>query len=423
MTPGPDHEQPDQKNPPAPDGQDAPGASDANGAGVAVVAVPKEQAGGIDPAFARYVGVLRRDKRDMEGLLLPTGTQVLVNWLDPETFLENSEPNRRAFERGDFAWTADVRKKAWLPPVPAQLATTLDPVRSAKSKFHAAVSRNLHDAVKTPFPEFGRPFWFCLLPWTPKISGIEQVGDLTEFASEITRSKCGVPVDVDWSREWTDALGGISEIRIYELKTSGAAIHVVAGFITQMSFERGRTPQAAAVTQEVASAVLTEYRRWLTRSDGAKPAYTYLTLGSVCDWPRGVVGVQAGDHLTVYCSRDGDGGDWTVRMPEHATAPKGVCSFLDRLRPETRDDFARKLSQIVDEELYNGNPVHVKWLYETLNREYSRLSIKQTMLDLQDTGDYQLYWTRSKQLAIANLTITPQADVPGPRITSGSLKM
>ena len=151
--------------------------------------------------------------------------------------------------------------------------------------------------------------------------------------------------------------------------------------------------------------------------------YTYLTLGSAHEWPQGVVGVQAGDYLTIYSCRDADGADWTVRMPEHATAPQAVCDFLDRLRPVTRDDFARKLRKIADEELYNGNPVHVKWLYETLNREYSRQSIRQTMLDLQDTGDYQLYWTKSEQLAIANLAITPQADVPGPRITSGSLKM
>ncbi len=401
-----------------PANQNSPDASDA-----VIVPLSEDQAAGVDPAFASYIGVLTKSKRDMEGLLLPEGTQVLLNWLDTGTFIENTEPNRKAFHHKDFAWTAEVRQKAWLPPVvPVALAPVLDPVRSAKSKFHAALSRNLHDAKGAPFPEFGQPFWFRLRPWTSKISGIEQVGDLTAFASEVTRKKSGVPKGVEWPAQWIEALSGTSEVKIFELKTSGAAIHVVAGFITRMGFNRGQLPEIAPPTQEVANALLAEYRNWLGKSGGEKPVYTYLTFASPCAWPQGVAGVQAGDYLTVYCSRPASADDWTVRMPEHATAPQAVCGFLDRLRPETRDDFAGKLREKIDEELYNGNPVHVKWLYETLDREYSRLSIQQTLLDLQDTGDYQLYWTRSKQLAIANLTITKQADVPDPRITAATLK-
>jgi hypothetical protein len=401
--------------------QNASDAADSGGAD-AVVPLPENEIGAVDPKFAPYIGVLTRSKRDMEGLLLPAGTQVLVNWLDADTFVENTEPNRRALVSKDFAWTTEVRQKSWLPTVPVALGPVLDAVRSDKSKFHAAINRNLHAAKGALFPEFGLPFRFRVLPWSPKIASVEDVGNLTESVSETTRSKCGVPTELTWPQEWIDALEGISEVRIYELRTSGAVIHVLAGFITQMIFERGRTPQIAPVTQEVANAVLAEFRQWLSRSGRAKPVYTYVTLGSPCEWPGSVVGVQAGNYLTVYSSREAEGKDWTVRMPEHATAPGAVCSFLDHLRPETRDDFAQKLLELIDNELYDGNPVHVKWLYETLEREYGRESIQQAMLDLQDTGDYKLYWTRNEQLAIANLTITKEADVPGSGITAASLR-
>jgi len=398
-------------------------ASDASNTDAAIVPLTENQAAGAGPVFAPYIGTLTTSRRDMEGLLLPEGTQVLLNWLDTETFIENTEPNRKAFEHNDFAWTAAVRQKAWLPPVvPVALGPVLDAIRSDKSTFHAALGRNLQDAKQTPFPEFGQPFWLRLRPWASKITAVEQVGDLTACASEATRKKCGVPEGVEWSRQWIDALEGISEVTIFELKTSGAVIHVVAGFITQMAFSRGDLPAPAPVTQEVANALHSEYRSWLGKSGRSKPAYTYLTLASPCQWPDGVVGVHGGDHLTIYSWRPEGADDWTVRMPEHATAPPGVCSFLDRLRPETKDDFTGKLRAMIDEELYDGNPVHVKWLYETLDREYGRLSIEQTLLDLQDTGDYQLYWTRSKQLAIANLALTKPADVPGPRITAATLK-
>jgi len=388
----------------------------------AVVPLDKSELGSADPKFAPYVGVLTRSKRDMEGLLLPAGTQVLVNWLDTGTFIENTGPNRRAFESRDFAWTANVRQKAWLPTVPVALGPILDSVRSAKSKFHAAIDRNLHDANGSPAPEFGLPFMLRVLPWAPKIAGVEKVGDLTEAVAEQTRGKCGVPTDVKWPDEWIAALDGTNDVRVYEVKVSGSVICVVAGFVTQMVFQRGRLPQPGGVSQEVADSIVSGFRQWLAKSGRAKPIHTYITLGSHAAWPADVAAVRTGDHLTVYSHSESDGGDWTVRMPEHASAPDGVCGFLDCLRPETRDDFTRKLVVLIDEELYNGNPVHVKWLYETLEREYGRQSIRRAMLDLQDTGDYKLYWTRSGQLAIANLALTKADDVPGPEITAASLK-
>lgn len=382
--------------------------------------------GGDDPsvesAFLPYVGVLTREQRDKEGMLLPKGTQVLYNPRDTESFLENTASNRKQFEQQDFAWCAAVRQKVWFPAVPADLRQRLDAVRSAKSSFHAAISGNLHDARRTPFPDLGTAMWFGLLPWTPRVSRVDRVADLTDPASEIVRRQSGTPSDMAWPEEWVQAVAGTTQVTVYALKTLGATVHVVAAFLTRLQFQRAGVPEVAPVTQEAANAVYAAYLRWRSGNGGEAPAYAYVTFGSAAPWPAAVAAVRAGDHLTVFSSYSAEEDDWEARLPEHATVRGGMRDFLERLKPETRDGRIRKLQGVIDEELYNGNPVHLKWLYERLGGEYSRESIQRTMLDLQQTGDYQLYWTKRKQLAIANLAITSPENVRGDGIAAASLK-
>ncbi|MCY2927902.1 MAG: hypothetical protein NTV86_00120 [Planctomycetota bacterium] len=356
-------------------------------------------------------------------MLLPAQTRVLYNQEAPGTFLENTAANREEFGKKGFAWTQSALASILLPsPPPESLKQALATARSIRSRFYAAVSRNLQDARRSPFPDLGAPLWLSLLPWVPKISRVSEIGDLSEAASQMVRRAYGLPEGIEVPQEWLDVAAGTNLVKVYELSTRGAMVHVVVAFLTQPTVRRGQDPAIGPVSQETVDALYAEYVRWRGEAGHPMPAYTYLAMASARPWPEGVRSARGGDHLTVLSGFAPREDEWELRMPEQTTLHSAMRVFLDRLRPETRDDRARKLKAIIDDELYSGNPVHLKWLYEKMNGTYCRESIQTTMFDLQETGDYQLYRTNRGLLAIANLAITPPEKVRGPGVTAGTLK-
>ncbi|HEY8667343.1 MAG TPA: hypothetical protein VIL86_11795, partial [Tepidisphaeraceae bacterium] len=136
---------------------------------------------------------------------------------------------------------------------------------------------------------------------------------------------------------------------------------------------------------------------------GDKAAFTFFTIGSPLPWPAEVEGMSAGDSLTVCCGPGGEKGSaagWDVRVPPQFAAPASARDFIDRLRPETRQQRISKIKTIVDDLLdtgYEGN-IHVDKLARQSG--YRRSAVQDALFAMQESGHYRLYKMDDGQLAV-----------------------
>ncbi len=159
------------------------------------------------------------------------------------------------------------------------------------------------------------------------------------------------------------------------------------------------------------------YDEWQKRS-GDRPAYTFFTIGSLLPWPEQMQGLSSGESWTVCSSPAGADNGWHVLAPPRFADRLSLRNFLDRLRPETRQQRISKVKAIVDELLgsgYEGN-IHVEKL--AAQTGFRRSAVEDAMLALQDSGHYRLYRTPDGHLAVGR---AGQLGGAGPRITASSL--
>jgi hypothetical protein len=358
----------------------------------------------FDPEREGLVRVLERDDRDVDGKLLKCGSKVLCHPSEPEAFREDDPGNRQEFLRLDRTWTAAARQRVWFPPIfalSAELLNRVDRSRSTKNAFLAAIDENLVSARGHPIPEVkSLPLWFALLAWEPRIKRISRVADLTSSLATRLVECSGIPREVRWPEEWRQRLSDLSELKVYALRGMTATVHVVAAFSTCVRFKVACGPEILAPGQEVVDLVRDIYLEWSRSDTHNQAAFTFFTIGSASRWSEQVVGCAAGDHWVVVSSQNPDGTTWDTRTPPYFAHRLSLRNFLDRLKPETRDERISKTKHYVDKllnEAYEGN-IRLDKVAEATG--YRRSVVRDALFALQGSGHYHLYKTSQGEVAV-----------------------
>ena len=157
--------------------------------------------------------------------------------------------------------------------------------------------------------------------------------------------------------------------------------------------------------QEAADLIRKIYLEWCRNDIANRAAFTFFTIGSACRWSEQVLGSASGDHWLVISSLSPDG-VWETRTPPRFADRLSLRNFLDRLKPETRQQRISRIKHFVDELLdsgYEGNILLDKVANET---GYRRSAVRDTLLALQNSAHYRLYKTAEGLLAVGRKTGT-----------------
>ena len=113
--------------------------------------------------------------------------------------------------------------------------------------------------------------------------------------------------------------------------------------------------------------------------------------------------MRTGDHWLVVSSPKADG-TFQTRVPPRFADRLSLRNFLDRLRPETRQQRILKIKQFVDERLAQGYEGNID--LEKVHNEtgYRRAAVRDALLALQRSGHYRLYKTPEGLLAVGRKT-------------------
>lgn len=364
------------------------------------VPLPEQESDFMERGFVR---VLDREARDLEHKLLRAGAAVLCHPLAPDDFLENTPANRARFLALDCAWTEKLRQRIWFPEMAGLsqgLLEHMDRVRSAKSKFFAAIQANMAGSLRSPFPQVRAAGWLNLLPyeWEPKIKQAAQVADLTDRYFAAVRASSGARADLAWPPEWESLAKGLNPVRVYEVAGFRSRVHVVAGFVARFGIQRQAEPQILPLDQASVDAVQEVYRQWLAEQAGSGPDFAFFTLGASGALPANLAGLAAADHWLTLAGLP-DAGQWELRLPPPFSYRPSLRDFLDRMKPESRDQRLSRVKDCVDGLLIEGGNVTV----DRVKRDsgYRRSSVREAFFDLQKRApeSYRV-WTKDGQLAI-----------------------
>ncbi len=362
----------------------------------------------FDPEMQDYVRVLERDDRDMDGKLLKCGSAVVFHPTEPENFREDSPGNRQEFVRRDRTWTVAARQRVWFPSaisaLPAEVANRADQSRSDKNKFIAAIDENIVRAKGEPLPEVkSLPVWFALLAWEPRIRESSLVADLTDSLVTSLAERSGVPREVRWPNEWRRWLTELNVVKVYALRGMTATVHVVAAFATGVGSKANCDPELLPPSQGVVDLIRDVYAEWSRTGAGRNAAFTFFTIGSTLGWPEQVVGYAAGDHWLAVSSRKGDG-TFKTSVPPRFADRLSLRNFLDRLKPETRQQRILRIKEFVDGRLAEGYQGNIDLEKVAQGTGYRRTATLDALLALQSSGHYRLYKTPGGFVAIARQT-------------------
>ena len=303
--------------------------------------------GELSREFAPYLYALPHEARDPELRRWPAGTVVLRDPFAVDRFMVDSDANRRRFRDRDYTWTDDSRRRVWFPEPTPEMRAALQAVLSARERFVGALDENMISARRQPVPDVNLPNRIVLVPWELKLREIRTAANLTPDLARSLRKMAGVPSDLAWPADWEQMLCDLCSVKVYRLQGTWVEMHAVAAFVTPMRFQRGAGPKLVLPGAEVLKAVRAAYRGWLAR-DGSSPRFTFYSLGSHARWADEMRGHAAGDHWLVFCSVATDG-TWEVRTPPRYGDRMSLRDFLDRLKPETRQQRISRLKYAIDD--------------------------------------------------------------------------
>jgi hypothetical protein len=352
--------------------------------------------------LARYVRRLAQPMRDLEKRLLPVGTTALMNELAPGEVMEDTPTNRKSFIDGDCTWSRKTRSKVWFPAEGEASADFEDQVARAaasEQQFLAAIDENMATSKGQPFPEVNPPPLYALLPWEPHIREVSVCADLTTDLADALRAQSGVPEGVDWPGSWRTRFMEASSLRVYAVRGLWAEIDVVAGFVSAMKMVRDASPSFQSPDARTVERVRGVYDGWASRHRRKRPRFVFMTLGSPFGW-HGELQGMAGGNYWVVCSSPGDDGKWQVMTPPRFADRLSLSNFLDRLKPETRQQRISAIKACVDDLLdshYEGN-VHLELIRKRTG--YRRSVIREAMAAMRERGGYRVYRTTEGTLAV-----------------------
>ena len=375
-----------------------------------------------DLAAGGYVRVLEREGRDLEQKLLRAGTAVLCAPEAREEFFEDNPGNRAKFLALDCAWTEPARQRVWFPAIASlspALVAQLDRIRSARVSFFAAIQENVLASLGTPFPEVHAPRWIHLLPyeWEPKIKGARQIADLTGRFFEAARKQSGARADLAWPAEWEGLVEALNPVLVYQVEGFGSRAHVVVALATRFRLRRQAEPQIVPVDQAYVDAVQTVYREW--RAEKREHAdFAFFTVGTAGPLADNLAGLAAADHwVTLSCQLDSK--EWEMRLPPASGYRPCLRDFLDRLKPESRNERIDRIETCVKEVFVEGGNATVERVKRASG--YRRSNVREAFFELQKrSADVYRVWTKDGQLAIRKAPqgepIRITAAGPGPQL-------
>jgi len=357
-----------------------------------------------EPDLHSHVRCLDSDERDADGKLLKRGTKVLYHPLQPEIIREDTHVNQVEFIRLDKTWTPEMRQRIWFPPLPNaldDLADQTERCRTAKKEFLAAIDENVISARLQPIPEVkSLPFWFSILAWEPRIREVVEVADLTELLIDHVLSNSGVPKELVCPEDRRNWLTSMSGLKVYALSGMTSTVHVIAAVPISIHFQTPGKPVLLPPNQKDIDLIFNIYKQW-SQSISKRAAFSFYSIASAYSWPSQITGYAAGDHWFVVSSL-GDDGIWRMSTPPRFADRLSLRNFMDRLRPETRQQRISKIKHFVDELLdsgYEGNITLEKITNETT---YRRAAIRDALIALQDSGHYRVYRTSDGVLAVGS---------------------
>ncbi len=357
----------------------------------------------LEPEWREYIRSLEGDERDVEGRLLKNGTRVISHPSQPEAFREDNPANRQKFLRFDRTWSPQVRRRVWFPPlsdVADGLAEQAERCRTAKKTFLAAIDENIMSAKHQPIPEVkSLPLWFAVLAWEPKIKQAVEIANLAENFIDQVIGRSGVPQEVKWPKEWRKWLLSMNGFKVYALSGMTATIHVVAAVPGCVRFREPGKPDLSSPRQDAIDMVRDVYKQW-SQSSGEHAAFAFFTIASASPWPGQITGHAAGNHWLVLSSLENDG-IWRTSTPPRFADRLSLRNFMDRLRPETRQQRISRIKRFVDGLLESGYEGNINLEQIAKETGYRRTTIKDALMALQESGHYRVYRT-SGVLAVGN---------------------
>lgn len=350
-----------------------------------------------------YLRVLEKDERDVDGKKLKKDTTVLFNPVRPDEIREDSPSNRQEFLRSGRGWTATARQRVCIPTMSSLSAdqiTMTEKCRSAKKAFMSAIDENVMSSTNHPIPEVkSLPFWFPMLAWEPKIKSVI-VEDLTDELTGRLVGISGVPANTPWPDDWRKLLKRMCGMKVYSIHGMTAIVHVVAAYPSAFSFHTTGQPVVAPSSQEMVDLVCDVYKRWMAENK-QHASFTFFTMGSSSPWPETMEGHAASDHWLILCDYSKDG-TWDCRTPPRVADRLSLRNFMDRLRPETRQQRISRVKTCVDEYLkagYEGN-IHLEKI--AAETGYRRTAVRDAFLAIQELGHYRVYRTHEGDIAVGS---------------------
>ena len=319
-----------------------------------------------DPELRPYARVLDRPTRDLDGprgqgRLLPVDSVVLFHPLAPDEIMDASEPNQQKFKQQDFTWTVETRQKVWFPEsgrFGSALRLEIDRARSRRTRFLDAIAQNLRSAVGTPFPWWRAPRWTNWLPyeWEPRIESQQRVADLSDELIEAVRQHAGVPAAVPWPTDWERWLREITGMVLHSLTRGSFVCHVVVVHVVPLSCGRGQEPVEAAMARGLLDDIRRIYQEWRSEKGIDPDTSVYFAIAFQGE-PAEHLDVPSNDARAEVLVAFRKDGTWGVPRPRQEIARLSLRDFLDRLKPETREERLARIRAVVDEEAicYSGN--------------------------------------------------------------------
>ena len=378
-------------------------------------------------AFSAAGAVSSEGERAMDGERLRAGIPVLRDVINPGVFKKDTPANRTEYDANDHTWSRETREKVWLENLRGMPQGTAkgdgkkslsgeDSQRNRtlarRAAFEQALQENMASTVdaRVIYPYKSLPFWLWLLPvaWNPKVRSASVVADLDAELATVLCTHTGVPAALQNSAVLREVVGGLSEMRVYEVKGVGDAIHVVTAFLTPLRVKKGSDAVFAKVGQAELSAVEAVYQAWLAGTGTAHAARRVVySLGSAQPME------DASRDMCRECGKfffaqAKDASGWRFVRPDRVGDRPAMQKFLRYLEPETDAVRFARIKAVVDECLNGGGNVTAERIAARaaeLNggETFETATIVSAMCTLQEENEasYRLYRSeQTKQLAI-----------------------
>ncbi len=361
-----------------------------------------------DDDFAPYVMNLKQNHPDIHDALLTAGSKVLANPDAPDRMMMDTPANRRQFRAQDFTWDPQTRSRRYFPPVAAlarPVRDEIDRLTELKQGFLGTLDRNLDLAKKQPLPDRNLPPWLYLIPWEPRVAEVAKE-DISAYLCAAVRKRANVPDEVAWPEEWERVLAQTNHASVYTLGGAGVQVHVVVSFLSPLLCRPGESPETVLPAPDTLQTIEQAYAAWREKTGARAALFVYHAVG--VGGPFRVSPDALSDSGSIKAvaypvARDQSGHVWKFQIPSRFEERPRLARFLSRLKPETLEQRATRIDRRIRRMLDGGFAGHLTAVKLAAETGYSLAETVDAYLLLEQQGEYGLYETEKKMLAIERL--------------------